>query len=221
MIAGADPLDNRPTDISNPAAPRKLPPIEFRPEKNFKPGEVLINREQIDERIKVLAAAIYEDYKDRKLVLLTVLKGARVFSDALQEELCRLGLTNIEEETTQVLSYAGTDSSGELEWVKEPNPKKIQDEDVLLVEDIVDTGLTLSGVLVKARQSKPRSLRSVALLSKPIRRQIEIDADYTGFEIDDHFVVGFGLDFNQQFRDDPELWIYGEGIPPEEDAAAA
>lgn len=218
MTVEADYTVNGSPDSPNPTAQQK-PVYEFKPEDEYRPGDILIGKEQIAEMVKYLAATIYADYKDRKLVLLTALKGATVFAEALKDELRKLGLTDFEEETLEVHSYRGIQSTGELNWVKEPDPEIIKDSDVLIVEDIIDTGLSLKGMNDRIDALGPKTRRSVSLLDKPVRRLPgfeEIKADYTGFEIDDHFVVGYGLDYEQNFREHDVIWIYAEGMPPDE-----
>jgi hypoxanthine phosphoribosyltransferase len=142
-----------------------------------------------------LGAQISAEYGERPLVLIGVLKGSFMFlADLIRHIRCPVRV-----EFIGTKSYAGTSTSGEVQLTKDLD-KPIEGEDVLLVEDIVDTGLTLNYLRQMLAQRGPASLRIVAFLDKPARRRIEVCADYVGFVIEDRFVVGYGLDFEQRYR---------------------
>ncbi|MBI5283108.1 MAG: hypoxanthine phosphoribosyltransferase [Candidatus Solibacter usitatus] len=164
--------------------------------------EVLIPHEQIQKRIAELGAEISAVYGDRALVLVGVLKGSFMFlADLVRHISCPVRI-----EFIGTKSYEGTTTSGQVQLTKDLD-KPIQDEDVLLVEDIIDTGLTLTYLLHVLSQRQPRSLKTVAFLDKPSRRRIEVRGDFIGFTIEDKFVIGYGLDFEQRYRHLKDLCI--------------
>jgi hypoxanthine phosphoribosyltransferase len=157
--------------------------------------DLLISAEAIAQRVAELGAQISAEYGERPLVLIGVLKGSFMFlADLIRHIRCPVRV-----EFIGTKSYAGTSTSGEVQLTKDLD-KPIEGEDVLLVEDIVDTGLTLNYLRQMLAQRGPASLRIVAFLDKPARRRIEVCADYVGFVIEDRFVVGYGLDFEQRYR---------------------
>ena len=160
-------------------------------------GEVLVTEEAIQARVRELGARISEDYRGRNLTLVSVLKGSLPFMADLMRQIqlpLRIDLM-------EVSSYGGaqTESSGLVRIIKDLSAS-IADEDVLLVEDIIDTGLTLNYLIRYLRGKNPASLRICTLLDKPARRLVEIPVDYTGFTIEDRFVVGYGLDYGELYR---------------------
>jgi hypoxanthine phosphoribosyltransferase len=164
--------------------------------------EVLISAQDIEQRVMELGRQISADYGDRAVVLVGVLKGSFMFmADLVRHITCPVRL-----EFIGTKSYAGTSSSGEVQLTKDLD-KPIQGEDVLLVEDIVDTGLTLNYLQHLLAQRGPLSVRTAAFLDKPSRRRIEVRADYIGFVIEDRFVVGYGLDFDQKYRNLRDLCV--------------
>ncbi len=164
--------------------------------------EVLISSEDIQQRVIELGEQISADYGDRPVVLVGVLKGSFMFmADLVRRITCPVRL-----EFIGTKSYNGASSSGEVQLTKDLD-KPVQGEDVLLVEDIVDTGLTLNYLQHMLAQRGPLSVRTVAFLDKPSRRRIEVQADYVGFEIEDRFVVGYGLDFDQKYRNLSDLCV--------------
>ena len=164
--------------------------------------EVLISSEDIQKRVIELGAQISADYGDRPVVLVGVLKGSFIFmADLVRHLTCPVRL-----EFIGTKSYNGASSSGEVQLTKDLD-KPIQGEDVLLVEDIVDTGLTLNYLQHMLAQRSPLSVRIVAFLDKPSRRRIQVEADYVGFVIEDRFVVGYGLDFDQKYRNLADLCV--------------
>lgn len=172
--------------------------------------QTLISRAKIDERNRQLGSVISEHYQTKvstqaPLLLGGILKGSFVFL----ADLIRQISVPLEVDFLEISSYEGTHSSGEHRIHKDFR-SSIEGRHILLVEDIVDTGLTLNFLMERLKQKSPASLKICSFLSKPSCRQIEVDVDYIGFEIEDHFVVGYGLDFNQQYRHLPEVQIYAE-----------
>jgi hypoxanthine phosphoribosyltransferase len=158
--------------------------------------EILISAERLQQRIAELAAAIDRDYADsRRLVCVGVLKGAVFF---LTDLLKRLHVP-VAVDFFQVSSYRGSTSPGELR-VRKDIDLPVRGEDVLIVEDIIDTGYTLRTILDMFRFRGARTVKLCALLDKRQRREVEVTVDYCGFEIEDRFVVGYGLDFDERYR---------------------
>ncbi|MBI4891723.1 MAG: hypoxanthine phosphoribosyltransferase [Acidobacteria bacterium] len=164
--------------------------------------EVLISHERIQKRIAELGAQITAEYAGRSLVMIGVLKGSFMFL----ADLVRHVDLPVRIEFIGTKSYEGTTTSGQVQLTKDLD-KPVQEEDVLLVEDIIDTGLTLNYLLHVLRQRDPRSIKTVAFLDKPSRRRIEVEGDYIGFTIEDKFVIGYGLDFEQRYRNLKDLCI--------------
>jgi len=165
---------------------------------------VLLSTETIAARIRELAIEIERDYPgDESIHLICVLKGGFVFvSDLVRAMGPRVTLDFI-----ALSSYAkGTTSSGEVKLVKDLDAA-LSGRDVIIVEDIVDTGLTLSYLQDILRARGPRSLKTACLLSKPSRRKVEVAVEYIGFTIEDHFVVGYGLDYAERYRNLPYIAI--------------
>ena len=160
-------------------------------------GEVLLTEDDIRTRIAELGAQVSADYAGRRLTLVSVLKGSLPFMADLMRQIT----IPLRIDLMEVSSYGGasTESSGLVRILKDLSAS-IAGEDVLLVEDIIDTGLTLNYLLRYLRGKGPRSLRICTLLDKPARRLVEIPVDYTGFTIPDQFVVGFGLDYGELYR---------------------
>ncbi len=159
-------------------------------------AEVLVTREQLAIRVADLAARISKDYEGRELVLVGILKGAIFF----MADLARRIELPVALDFMAVSSYgSASDSSGVVRILKDLD-HDISGRDVLIIEDIVDSGLTLNYLLKHLRSRGPASLEVCALLTKPSRRRAEIPCRYVGFEIEDRFVVGYGLDLADQFR---------------------
>jgi hypoxanthine phosphoribosyltransferase len=168
--------------------------------------EVLFSKEVISNRVQELADEIARDYKGRELIVIGVLKGAFVF----MADLIRFLQIPCLVDFTQLASYgSGSVSSGSI-VIKKDISLPIEGRDVLIVEDIVDTGLTLSFLVRTLKERSPRSLKVCVFLDKKMRRQVPFTADYTGFVIDDGFVVGYGLDFSEQARSLPDVYIIKE-----------
>ena len=166
-------------------------------------GPVLIDSQSIQQRVRELGARISADYRGKAVHVVGVLKGASIFHADLVRSLdLELSLDFI-----AVGSYGAlTKSSGEVRILKDLD-ESIEGKDILLVEDIVDTGLTLHYLLQSLLAREPLSLKIVSLLNKPSRREIEVPVDYIGFDIPDEFVVGYGLDFNQRYRNLSDIRI--------------
>jgi hypoxanthine phosphoribosyltransferase len=163
---------------------------------------VLFSQEQIQERVQELGKQIAQDYGGREPHLITIVKGSIPFIS----DLMRAMDTPLSLDLLGVSSYAGTSSSGEVRLTKDLD-HSIEGRHVLVVEDIIDTGLTLSYVLRNLRQRAPASLKVVTFLDKPEGRGTQIEADYVGFTIPDEFVIGYGLDWNQRYRNLPYVGI--------------
>ena len=160
-------------------------------------GEVLLTEEQIQAKVKELGQQISADYAGRQLTLVSVLKGSLPF----MADLMRAMTIPLRIDLMEVSSYGGasTESSGLVRILKDLSAS-IQGEEVLIVEDIIDTGLTLNYLVRYLRGKNPASLRICTLLDKPARRLVEIPVDYIGFTIPDQFVVGYGLDYGELYR---------------------
>jgi hypoxanthine phosphoribosyltransferase len=159
-------------------------------------GEILVSAEDLERRVGELGAEINRDYEGRDLVMIGVLKGAVPFLGDLMRELT----VACEIDFMAVSSYgSATDSSGVVRILKDLDAP-IEGRDVLLVEDIVDSGLTLHYLLKNLRARNPASLEVCALLTKPERRRIELPIRYVGFEIPNRFAIGYGLDHGQRYR---------------------
>ncbi len=160
-------------------------------------AEVLVSEDAIQARVRELGQRISDDYRGHNLTLVSVLKGSLPF----MADLMRAIDVPVRIDLMEVSSYGGTstESSGLVRILKDLSAS-IAGEDVLLVEDIIDTGLTLNYLLRYLRGKNPATLRICTLLDKPARRLVEIPVDYTGFTIEDRFVVGYGLDYGELYR---------------------
>ncbi len=165
--------------------------------------EILISEEEIKQKVKELGKQIEKDYKDKDLLVVCVLKGAVLFlSDLIREINLPLSI-----DFMAVSSYGNsTKSSGVVRIIKDLE-KDIQGKDLLIVEDIVDSGLTLSYLIENLKSREPRSVKLCTLLDKPEKRKVEVSIDYTGFVIPDEFVVGYGLDFAETYRNLPYVCV--------------
>ena len=163
---------------------------------------VLITEEQIARRIKILAREIEQDFRGREMVVVSLLNGTVMFlADLIRHLNLPLRLDFI-----GVSSYGTGTESGELVFTKELR-LDVRGRDVLLIDDILDTGKTMSRVLPKILALKPRRIKICVLLDKPSRRVEKVKADYVGFEIPDFFVVGYGLDFAERYRNLPFVGV--------------
>ncbi len=169
--------------------------------------QVLISQEQIHDCVREFALSIRKDYGEEPLLLVGVLKGSFHLISDLARELG--GETTID--FIQVSSYGHEKSSSGIVQIRKDLDTNIEGKNVLIVEDIVDTGATLSHLRELLATRKPKSLRVVALLSKPQARKMNAAAEYVGFEIPDEFVVGYGLDYAERYRNLPYIAILREG----------
>jgi hypoxanthine phosphoribosyltransferase len=171
----------------------------------FAPPEVrsLINAERLAGRVAELAAQITREYAGRSLVLLCVLKGSFVFA----ADLARAIALPMRIEFLGVRSYGDDTKSSGVVQITQDLTRPVDGDDILLVEDIVDTGLTLSYLREQLRSRNPASIKVAALLHKPARMQRGVEIDSLGFAIDDVFVVGYGLDYAQRYRNLPFLGV--------------
>ena len=157
--------------------------------------KVLIDEQKIQDKVTEIAKRIEKDYEGKEITLICILKGSSFFTVDLAKKING----NVKIEFIQVSSYGSSTVSSEIE-----------NKDVIVVEDIIDTGRTLSYLLAHLKGRKPNSLKLCTLLDKPERRLYDVKVDYTGFEIPDKFVVGYGLDFNEQYRNLPYIGYIGE-----------
>src|SRR5215213_9311638 len=166
-------------------------------------GPVLVSSDDIQQKVRELGERITGDYREDKLLLVGILRGAVVFLSDLMRHLelpCEIDFM-------EVSSYgAGTQSSGVVRILKDLE-EDITGRHVLVVEDIIDTGLTLSYLLRSLQAREPASLEVCALLTKPSRRRVELDVKYLGFEIPNRFVIGYGLDFAERYRNLPFVGV--------------
>ena len=162
--------------------------------------KVLYSEEELQKRIAEVAQEIDKDYEGKTITVISVLKGAIFFTVDLVTKM----KTPIELEVMQVSSYEGTESTGKIN-VKKDLDNSIEGKDVLIVEDIVDTGRTLSHLKEYLLSKKPNSLKIAVLADKKERREVEVNIDYTGFEIPNKFVIGYGLDYDEAYRDLPYI----------------
>lgn len=164
---------------------------------------VLLSEKEVDARISAIGEQISRDYAGRQVHLVCVLKGGSFFMCELAKRIT----VPVSIDFMSVSSYGGaTKSSGVVKIVKDLD-EPLKDKDVIVVEDIVDSGRTLSYLLELLQQRGPKSLALCTLLDKPDRRVIDVNVDYTGFEIPDKFVVGYGLDYNQRYRNLPYIGV--------------
>jgi hypoxanthine phosphoribosyltransferase len=162
----------------------------------------LLSREQIASIVKDLADQISKDYREKELILVCILKGAFMFLSDLIRHL----QIPVKIDFVRLASYgAGMKTSGRIEITKDIETP-IEGKDVLIIEDIIDSGHTLLFLKDRLSLANPTSVKICALLDKKARREVEIEADYLGKEVDDVFVVGYGIDFNETYRNLPEIY---------------
>jgi hypoxanthine phosphoribosyltransferase len=181
--------------------PTRLPPVAspVRVPEQSAIGEVLVSADEVQRRVAELGEQISRDYAGRSLLLVGVLKGAVFFLS----DLMRFIDIPVEVDFMAVASYgSATDSSGVVRILKDLDAA-IEDRDVLIVEDIVDSGLTLQYLMRNLGSRNPRTLEVCALLTKPERRKVDLPTRYVGFEIPNRFVVGYGLDYAERHRNLP------------------
>ena len=158
--------------------------------------KLLLSEKEIQQKVRALARKISKDFSGREVLLIWVLKGAFIF----MSDLARKMTTPVKMDFVRLASYGSeTRSSGKVKITKDLETP-LKGKDVLIVEDIIDTGITLKHLFRRFKARSPRSLKVVALLDKPARRKVDLRADYVGFQIEDHFVVGYGLDCAEKYR---------------------
>lgn len=169
---------------------------------------ILINEEQIEQKVSEIAKKISSDYAGKNLVLIGILKGSVIFMSDLMKKIdipCKMDFMSVS-------SYGNsTKSSGVVRIIKDLD-FQIEGKDLLIVEDIVDSGITLKYLMGYLNAKKPASINIACFLSKPERREVEIDVKYLGFEIPDYFVVGYGLDFAENYRNLPYVGVLKEEL---------
>lgn len=164
---------------------------------------VLVSEQQLKDKVAQLGAQISQDYAGKDLVLVSILKGAVVF----MADLMRAVTIPCSIDFMVVSSYgAGTTTTGLVKIIKDLD-SDLSGKDVLIVEDILDTGVTLSNLVPMLKMSDPNSVRICAILDKPSRRRADIQADYIGFQVPDEFVVGYGLDYDEKYRNLPYVGV--------------
>ena len=169
-------------------------------------GEVLVQRDELAHRVRELGAEIPTDYEGRDLLLVGVLKGAFLFLS----DLMRVLTVPCEVDFMAVASYGDSTSTSGVVRILKDLDAPIQGREVLIVEDIVDSGLTLSYLLRMLQAREPKSVEVCALLTKPERRKVDLPIRYTGFEIPDRFAIGYGLDHDERFRELPYVAVLEE-----------
>jgi hypoxanthine phosphoribosyltransferase len=171
-----------------------------------KVSSVLYTKEQIEDRVNELAKQIENDYVGRELIFVCILSGSMMFASDLVRKISDKVFVRID--VLSASSYDKTESTGKV-FINMDVKADLQDKDVIVVEDIIDTGNTIDYIIYHLKYRNPRSLKICSFLDKPKRRAegIEIKIDYLGFEIPDHFVVGYGLDYEQQYRNLPYIGI--------------
>lgn len=169
--------------------------------------EVLISEEKIQNKVKELGKKITEDYRDKNLFLLGILKGAVPFMADIMRKID----LDLEYDFMDVSSYQGTRSLGEVRILKDISTS-IVGKDILIVEDIIDTGITLNYLTKVLKSRGANSIEIVTMLSKPSRRKVDLPVKYNGFEIEDNFVIGYGMDYDEKYRALPYIGILDESV---------
>ncbi|GED20987.1 hypoxanthine phosphoribosyltransferase [Kurthia gibsonii] len=170
--------------------------------------EVLISEEQLQEKMKELGAQLTADYQDKFPLLVGVLKGAMPFMADLMKRIDAY----VEIDFMDVTSYGNaTVSSGEVKIVKDLNTS-VEGRDIIIIEDIIDSGLTLSYLVDLFKYRKAKSIKIVTLLDKPSGRKVKLEADYIGFDVPDAFVVGYGLDYAEKYRNLPYIGVLKKSV---------
>lgn len=163
---------------------------------------ILFTNEIIQKRIKELAESIDKDFKNEEIIFVCVLKGAFIFTadifKSIQNKNCTI-------EFIRASSYIKQESSGSINLINYLETD-INNKNVIIVEDILDTGLTLKSLVEFLNNSKPKNLKTCVLLDKKARRKVEFEADYIGFDIEDKFVIGYGLDYDEKFRNSSHIY---------------
>ncbi len=164
---------------------------------------VLFKRQQIDAMVSSMAQEINRDYQGKRPVLVCVLKGSCILLSDLMRQLT----VPVEIEFVVLTSYESTQSAGRVKIIMGLSDNLVRDRDIIIIEDILDTGLSLSKLLVYLKRKRPTSIKTCVLLDKPSRRKLEVKVDYGGLQVPDQFIVGYGLDWNEQFRQLPDICV--------------
>lgn len=176
--------------------------------KDLAVKEILISKEEIDKKVRELGEQISADYGKEDLVVICVLNGAMVFT----ADLIRHISSNVILDSMVVSSYgAGTNSTGKIKILQDCRTN-IENKHVLIVDDVLDSGNTLSQLKIFLQARAPKSLKTCTFLDKPSRREVEIEADYCGYEIPDAFVIGYGLDYAHYYREFPYVAVINEEV---------
>ncbi|KAF1086446.1 Hypoxanthine-guanine phosphoribosyltransferase [Sporotomaculum syntrophicum] len=170
--------------------------------------KLLFSRADIDNKVHELGSIISRDYAGQDLLMVGILKGAAVF----MADLIRAISIDVSIDFMALSSYGASSKSTGVVRILKDLDKSIQNRHVLIVEDIVDTGLTLTYLLKILKARNPAGVRICTMLDKPSRRKADVPVDYNGFTIPDHFVVGYGLDYNEKYRNLPEIYVLKEEI---------
>lgn len=169
----------------------------------YKLTGVMLSQEEIENKVTELAKQIEKDYEGQDLLLVGILKGASVFVADLMRKIN----LNVNIDFMSVSSYgSGTVSSGTVKILKDLDVD-IKDKNVLIVEDIIDSGITLRNLYDTLMTREPRSLKLCTLLNKPARKKVDVNVDYVGFVIEDKFIVGYGIDYDEKYRNLPYIAI--------------
>lgn len=161
---------------------------------------ILINKAKLEKRIEEMGKQIQKDYEGKELVFVGILKGSVMFMTELAKNI----KMNVAIDFMDVSSYEGTESTGNVKINKDIRDT-IEGKDIIIVEDIIDTGRTLTYVKEYLKQKNPNSIKIATMLSKPSKRIMEMEVEYIGFAIEDKFVVGYGLDYNEKYRNLPYI----------------
>ena len=156
----------------------------------------LIGKEELNKRIEELAKQIDENYKEQDIVAICVLNGAAFFAVDLTLKM----KTKMQVEFIKISSYEGTESTGEIRKYLDIDKKKIEGRNILIIEDIVDTGRSMHYLIEHLKEKNPKDIKICSLLSKPSRREIEVNIDYLGFEVPNKFIIGYGFDDEEGFN---------------------
>ncbi len=155
----------------------------------------LIGKEQLNKRIEELAKQIDENYNGQEIVAICVLNGAAFFAVDLTLKM----KTKMQVEFIKISSYEGTESTGEIKKYLDIDKKKVENKNILIIEDIVDTGRSMHYLIKHLKEKNPKDIKICSLLSKPSRREIEVNIDYLGFEVPNKFIIGYGFDDEEGF----------------------
>lgn len=170
--------------------------------------KILVSNAEIAKRADEIAAQINADYKGKPILVVGILRGASIF---LADIFKRLE-GDVELDFMSLSSYGnGTNSSGEVKMIKDLS-EPVDGKNILIIEDIIDTGITLSYLIKVLEARNPESIKLCALLDKPSRRKVELKGDYIGFEIPDEYVVGYGLDYAEKYRNLPDVCVLSKTV---------